>query len=157
MESEKELAATPTSLARELAELEGVEHLFDSMVKDIIEASRAASTQRMLGAPGRTPSVIAQQVQTLESALDKIDHNLRSQYADFLSAYISAREKLFTNEQIQAFVITLRQGDVQDYLMAMRQCNKELLTPVGDVLKKAIQRATTSGTAPTSHADPSAN
>lgn len=152
MESEKELAAISIPLARELAELEGVEYLFDSMVKDIIEAARAASTQRMLGAPGRSPSVIAQQARTLESALEKIDHNLRSQYGDFLSAYISARERLFTGEQLQAFVTTLRQMDVQDYLIAMRKHNKELLKPVNDVLKKAVQRATTSGTAPTAHA-----
>lgn len=152
MESEKELAVTPTSLARELAELEGVKHLFDSMVKDIIEASRAASTQRMLAAPGRSPSEIAQQARTLENALDKINYNLQCQYGDFLSAYVSAREELFTSEQIQAFVTTLRQPDVQGYLIAMRQRNKELLAPVNDVLKKAVQRATTSGTAPTSNA-----
>jgi hypothetical protein len=125
----------------ELAILEGVEKVFDLMVCDIVESRRASALKRMLEVPGTAPSLAMKQSQTLESALEKIDHNLRSQYEKFLASYVSTREAIFTPEQILEFITTLRNPLVQSYIRELRNFRKELNTPIMEVLRCMTIRA----------------
>jgi hypothetical protein len=133
---------TKKELAMELAQLEGVEQMFDLIVKDSIEASRANSMKRMLRAPGMAPSAAVKQAQTLENALEKFDHNLRIQYEAFLDSYVSTREALFTDDQIERFIATLRDPHVQNYLTEMRNFRKELNRSITEVINRMCERAT---------------
>lgn len=132
---------TEAELAAELAKLEGVEQIFAAMVTEMVAASRKASMQKMLGAPGRAPSLVAKEAATLEGALEKIEHNLRCQYDDFVAAYAATRARLLTPEQLQRFITALRDDGVQEYLVAMRTHQKALVEATQGVLKQMMSKA----------------
>jgi hypothetical protein len=130
-------------VAREFAELEGVEQIFDSLVKDILEASRQAAMKKILGKPGRAPSAVVRDVAVLDGAMEKIERNLRSQYADYLSAYINVRVNSFTAQELARLVAALKEEPAQTYVKAVRRLQRrESMAPVEKALEGIMLRAT---------------
>jgi hypothetical protein len=132
-----------TDLAREFSELEGVEQVFDSLVKDILEASRQAAMKSILGKPGRAPSAVVRDVATLDSAMEKFERNLRSQYGDYLTAYVNTRANSFTAEDLAQLVVALKDEQVQRYVKAAHRLQRrEQMEPVEKALESIVLRAT---------------
>jgi hypothetical protein len=130
-------------LAREVSELEGVEQIFDFLVKDILAAARQAAMKKILGKPGHAPSGVVRDVASLDRTMEKLEHNLRSQYGDYLSAYVNARTNSFTAEELTELVAALKEEHVQTYLKAVRRLQRrELMAPVEKAVESIVLRAT---------------
>jgi len=136
---------TQLELARKLAELEGVEHHFDMTVKSIIAARRREISTRMMDRPGRTPAEVVNDADLLETALAKIDHNIRSQYETFLAAHSAARAAAFTVAELRSFIETLQQQPVREYHEALRRSSVQMSASVNAALTSIIRSAITQG------------
>src|SRR5690606_37782499 len=109
-----------TELAAELARLEGIEEQFDALVKQIIAAQRQSSLDRIVGRAGATASGVARDVTVLDGALEKIEHNLRSQYEQFFSAHVALRVRRLAPDEMARYIELLRDERMQSYLARMR-------------------------------------
>lgn len=132
-----------TSLATELAELEGVEHQFDALVRQIIANRRQAATSRIMRKPGTTPSEVAREMATLDQALRKVEENLRSQYDVFLSAHVTFRADRLTTAEMLQYVAALRDERVQDYFERMRALHEEAGSVLSQVTEEMLRAALT--------------
>lgn len=125
-----------TRLATELANLENAEYQFDSLVTQFIAAQRDMSTANVVGNTKARPDEIERSLSTMESGLEKLDNNLRAQYPEFLETYIKFRADTYTNEELNAFVKTLKEEHVRRYLTRTKEVQQEFT----QVTKKLVDR-----------------
>ena len=143
---------TAIELATELARLEGMEHQFELVVGQILAMHRERSVAGLMRAPSATPANVAQQMSTLDQALEKLGYNLRSQYQIFLDAQVSFRAANMTIDELQQSVAALRDERVQRYLAKTRDLYQAAGSNTRQVIEKMMQAAMSSAAANSQHA-----
>ena len=114
-----------TELARELATLDGTQHQFGTLVKQIIDGHRQMGSARIMSRPGTQADAVAREMATLDSALEKMEHNLRSQYAEFFETHVKFKAHRLTAGELAEFVEALRSEGVQKYFSKMMALQEE--------------------------------
>lgn len=119
-QSKKSDETDASTLARELVALEGAPHQFEMMVTQILDAQRQIGTHRIMSKPGATRDNISSSMTALDSALEKIELNLRSQYADYVDAHVAFKTSNLSLGDLSDFVQALRSESIQRYFARMR-------------------------------------
>jgi len=137
---------TAIELATELARLEGIEHQFELVVTQILTMHRERCVAGLMRTPSATPANVAQQMSTLDQALEKLGYNLRSQYKLFLDAQISFRAENMTIDELEQSITALGDERVQLYLAKTRSLHQAAGSNTRQIIEKMMQAAM-SGTA----------
>lgn len=128
------------SLAEQLAILDGVEHQFAVLVKQIIEGQREVASARIMSKAGTTPDAVARDLNTLDRALEKMEGNLRSQFPLFFEAHVRFRAERLSSAELEESVEALKNERVQEYLTRIRALQDESSFVFRQFVEKMVRR-----------------
>ena len=132
-------------LATELTRLEGIEQQFEILVTQLLAVQRQKAVAVLMKRPSATPANVAEQLTTLDQALEKLDHNLRCQYSLFLDAQVAFRAANMTIDELEQSVSALRDEGTQKYLAKTRSLREAAASNTLQIVERMMQAAMRSG------------